>query len=451
MALKKISYVTASLKNLLRLYTNWTILGIDPTDPNAVKVTAAAPSQIVTKNNLLSIYLYHVAECPYYRNTPGPGNEVPNIPTSPMGLVLYYMVTAHHTNEDEDLAALQEQDLMGYALKTFHDVPVITDNTQVNSETVIDSEIKDKDNAIQIVLRPVPPEEAFAYWSAEESQAPSIAAYYEVRTIMLEPAEPKTFPGTVFHLGSYLVPSGAPQLASGQNVVTFELSTEAGGGQHRLDASPARVTPGAGGPADWPRNRLVLKGANLTAKRQSLLLRCSRWTEPVEASADPTWSIDIRPTVAVVDIETTVDPGSGALDLLPGIYSASVRVVFDQQFVFGQPQETFATSNEVAFMVTPRIESHGDPNESHQITVTLDDTFDLTLEELEGTIEVAVDGQTYEYEDAVEPSADGKFVITADTIIFQSEAVATTPGSHPFRLVVNGADSQPFWIEVTAT
>ena len=82
--------------------------------------------------NHLSLYLYHVSEDPYYRNMPGAGNDPPNVAKAPMGLCLYYILTAHHTSDAVDMDPLTQQRLLGLALKTFHDLPVITDNTTID-------------------------------------------------------------------------------------------------------------------------------------------------------------------------------------------------------------------------------------------------------------------------------------------------------------------------------
>jgi len=42
---------------------------------------------------------------------------------------------------------------------------------------------------------------------------------------------------------------------------------------------------------------------------------------------------------------------------------------------------------------------------------------------------------------------DGRFEVAAHSVTFQ--AFDVSPGDHPFRLIVNGAESAPFWIELS--
>ena len=55
-----------------------------------------------------------------------------------MALRLYYILTVHHdTGDDSVFDPLTQQKLMGFALKTFHDFPVITDRTRINGTDVL--------------------------------------------------------------------------------------------------------------------------------------------------------------------------------------------------------------------------------------------------------------------------------------------------------------------------
>ena len=108
---------------------------------------------------MLNLYLYHVSADPHFRNLPPEAAAPVPVQTVPMALILYYILTAHHRVETE-FDTISEQKLLGYALKTFHDFPVITDATVVGSGPVMPQSLRGRDNRLQITLRTVSPEEA---------------------------------------------------------------------------------------------------------------------------------------------------------------------------------------------------------------------------------------------------------------------------------------------------
>jgi hypothetical protein len=199
MALLDLSKVTSTLMKLLELNVE-RLSGID------VSVTPQPPDKVGAVTNQLSLHLYHVAEDGYYKNALGHGSDVPNVAKAPMALNLFYILTVHHESDNER-DALTEQKLMGFALKTFHDFPVITDQTQIGGTFIIeplDPELHGHDNKLQIVMRPVSPEDALTFWNSEQTKTARLSAYYEVRVVMLEPEKPKSMPGIVLSLGTFL-------------------------------------------------------------------------------------------------------------------------------------------------------------------------------------------------------------------------------------------------------
>src|SRR5579864_7782565 len=168
-----LSDVTTALTQLLTLNIH-DVLGQN------VTVVATPPDRLgVNALNTLSLYLYHVRETAATQNIPGPGSDVPNIPTAPLGMDLFYILTAHqHTNETFD--ALMEQRLMGLALKTLHDFPVITDETTVANNIIMPAPERGRGNRLNIELRKLESEQAFAIWTTGERQFTRLAAYYQV-------------------------------------------------------------------------------------------------------------------------------------------------------------------------------------------------------------------------------------------------------------------------------
>src|SRR5438552_12573680 len=180
MALLNLYKVTKTLTDLL---TQNITKSIDPALDGLLHVTAIPPEKVENPSNTLSLYVYHVAEDPYYKNMLGPGSDVPNVARAPMALSLFYILTAHHEIE-ATFDAETQQKLMGYALKTFHDFPVITDRTRIDGTFILDPDLRGNDNTLQVILRPVSPEDAIAFWNSQETRTTRLSAYYEVRAVM---------------------------------------------------------------------------------------------------------------------------------------------------------------------------------------------------------------------------------------------------------------------------
>lgn len=495
MALLDLYKVTKTLTDLLLFNIT---KNIDPTLDEMLNVTAIPPEKVESPSNQLNFFLYHIAEDTYYKNTLGLGSDVPNVAKSPMALNLFYILTAHHERgEEAQFDAETEQKLMGYGLKTFHDFPVITDRTQITwidsmgvlqvKQLLDDPELRGKDNSLEVILRPVSPEEAIAFWGSEETRTVRLSAYYEVRVILLEPEPPKTMPGIVLHLGTYLVQLGSPHLERSQSLVLFQLPERNGGSIQQVEVSPARVTlDSSPEPPERPQayNRLLLLGTNLTKGRsRTLVLKNNLWSrlelpDPevsleqavVDLAQNPNWQVTFAsdrievvfppvpsPTLTVVLPDTT----SVDLPLLPGCYSALVKLVMTEQVINGELKQITATSNEIGFAIAPRIIGNITLN-----TETIDIEIGFDPENLqEDSIQVIFDSEVYTRAD--EPLNDGEFTLANTpsnlvrinppfslsdrSVVMPGESVTLDESiAYPFRMIVNGAESAPFWIELTS-
>jgi hypothetical protein len=458
MAFGNLADVTSALIVLLEAYVNGHIqqaLGPD------ITVLPVRPDRIDPgMQNQLSLHLYHVNEDPYYKNAIGEGNDAPNVAKAPMSLCLFYILTAHHNDGQSASDALRQQEMMGMALKTFHDNPVITDRTAIlqpdnTSIQILSPNLRNQNNFIQVILRPVTPEDAVGFWTTEDRQLTTLSAYYEVRVIFLEPERPRTVPGIVLNLGAYLQQLGSPDLRTSVSTTRFMLPAIAGGGQPPpIETSPARallddrVNP----PVENRRFRLL--GTNLAiGLSQTLILRNSRWQvqpapveeAPVDLSLNPNWSVRFTPGAVDVEFRSTLDvqtPGGiQTLSVIPGIYSARVQL-----------KQILSASNEIAFAIVPRIVSFSVAGGN--ITVDLGPEFDLTTLTLNSdNLRVSLAGVVYP-QTTIDPIPNpGEFRVSGpNQITLRPHAglnlAPATPAAHSFRLIVNGAESPPFWIEL---
>jgi len=104
----------------------WATLGA--TSPTfTITVTGAMPEAVRKDGGCqVSVYLFHVTEDKYQKNAPVTGPRVPPIPTQPLSLNLYYLVTAF---ADKDY--VQEQQAMSIVLRCFHENPIVRENVVI--------------------------------------------------------------------------------------------------------------------------------------------------------------------------------------------------------------------------------------------------------------------------------------------------------------------------------
>ncbi|HEY5704596.1 MAG TPA: DUF4255 domain-containing protein [Terrimicrobiaceae bacterium] len=465
MALLDLSRVTSTLTSLLESNINLHLQSGGP----PVTVVPTAPSNVgESAQNHLSLYLYHVSEDPYYRNIPGQGNDPPNVAKAPMGLCLYYILTAHHTSNDVEADPLTQQRLMGFALKTFHDIPVITDRTTIDGlNPLLPDVLRGRQNSIQTIMRQIPPEEATAFWTRDDLQITRLSAYYEVRVILLEAEEPRSTPGIVLNLGAFVIQSAAPTLGTTESRIPFNLPPSRGGGARTIVARPARaiIDDRAQGVVPAEHRRFDLVGTNLAiGAARTIILRHARWAHAnptlteiaVNLTQNTGWAVNVRSDRIAIEFRSTLDY-TDEHELLqtetiwPGIYTAEVRAVLHQQNVLGHPKEVVSASNQVSFTVAPRISGHTiiDPN----IQVDLGSEIDLTdLNESYDDVQVSLDGVVYTETLDSPPTAPGEWFRMASALVLAPhpgvDLAPANPQVHAFRLVINGAETAPYFIEL---
>ena len=158
--------------------------------PSDVDVTTTRPELVTGEQPRLNLHLYHAAETHYHAKVPGLGAGTPTFTPQPLALALSYVVTAHH-DVDGSPSAREEQLLLGLAMKTLHDYPMIDDSltipaTDGTPQAVMPDDLVGGDNRFDITLQPVAAEDAVAFWAAEQKSTVQLAAYYEVRTVVFD-------------------------------------------------------------------------------------------------------------------------------------------------------------------------------------------------------------------------------------------------------------------------
>jgi hypothetical protein len=431
----------------------------------AITVTAMPPERVGSATNTINLHLYHVMEDPFYKNRPGPGTGHPPIARQPLVLSLYYILTAHH-EVNEVFDAETQQLHLGLAMKTMHDHPIIVDTLSISpdggpAQTVMAPALTGGGNRIEISPRPLTPEESISFWSAEQTATTRLSAYYEVRTVFLEPEPPLGARGTVFDVGLFVSAGQAPRLDRAAGLVQFTPPPASGLGPQIIEAVPARAALAPGLPV--PVNRVELHGTALAGDGQPgsafIVLRTAAWrllnppvrSARIDPDLNPLWAAQINERHGRFDLQgtLTIDDGSGPVDLevTPGIYAVSVETIRRQQTQTGVTRTTTSESNQIAFSAGARIDVVDPPNAAGRIILHVVNLFDMLATGLE--VQLAIDGILYTETSGFsdDPVQDrGLFERQAGALEFHPLFDSAVAGTHPVRLAINGAESQPFWI-----
>lgn len=440
MALIDLSFVSRVLVRLLEIR----VPALAEMAPDTVSVSAQPPDQLTSvDNDTLGLYLYHVTEEPDTKNLPAPPGAGPTpVRYAPMGLRLYYQLTAHAASEDSD-SIYRAQQFLGLALKTLHDFPALTLSTEVDGRILFDEipgTVDRPDKPLRLTLEPVPHNEAVSFWSAGNTPLRT-SAYYQASVILMEPDRPERLAGRVLSYGIQTFVGGAPCLDGSENTLTFFVPGEEG--ERQLKARPAQVPVGG---------QVSFTGVNLTGDETYLLLRSSRWERPQRAGTD--WAVS-SPTAG--RLSATVQETIGDQTVLPGVYSAQVQVIERRRLPDGSERAFEHTSNQTPFCITPRIDPVpeapddnplGEPDASGALTIR---GYLFRHEELDPSdVHIYVGANRLERGEV--PLAPGQFRVPEPppgelpSIELRLPEGIESGERLPVRILINGVESPPRWI-----
>ena len=449
-----LSLVTRTLRSLLHANVRRLLNGIPP---NQLQVTLMPPELVDASVQTLNLHLYHVSEDPHYKNAVGMDLASPPVSGQPMALRLYYILTPHLTVSNTFDAETQQQ-LMGLAMKTFHDNPVITDSLTITPNTVegalqiIDPALAGNGNRIEITLRPLEPEETVNFWAAEDQKTPRLSAFYEVRTIFMAPEVPDRATGTVFDVGLYVKSSAAARLIGSRAVLPFTMPASTGLGDQSLDVMPARSTLQPAIVTNKPRIRIT--GQNLTSGDARIVTL--RQQVGTAQTLDPDLNSDWDLQLGSEEISFVPQPsfdvsdgmgGTNTVTVLPGYIEVGLTIR-SYRFQGTSRLETDYDAGRIAISLGVHITNSSGPIAPGRFQVDVSPAIGLTTAGLD--IDLAVSGQVYRQVNAFPaPPADrGTFQVFATHVLFTPHFDPPFTGAHPVQLIVNGAESQPYWVEV---
>lgn len=432
MALLDLSLVTSALVETLKAH-----IGHSPAWPpvyGAPVVTAQSPDQLAAGS--LGVYLYHVTEEPHLKNQPPVGRNDPPVRFTPMGLCLYYQVSALGTGQGEQVT-VQEQRYISCAIKAFHDYPVINDATRVPRKAPLAAlevlkavGLDGEENGLRIALQPIAYHEAASFWNAA-SVVPRLALYYAVSVVLLEPEQLESMSGRVYQYGIQTFAGGSPRLDASHSTIEVQVP---GLAPQSLTSTPAEVAVGG---------RITFTGFNLAGDATRLLLQNPRWSGPVRVDAG--WGV-----VASDDrIFATIQSEADGRPVAPGVYSARAEVVRRRTMPDGSAHDFGVTSNATPFSIAARIDNltfaadvgtvvgYGFAEPDASLPPFPSDAIQLTV------ADALLVRRATPPPPALKP---GEFVVVNSTTIRFRLPVGLTSGQPvSMRLFVMGAESPPRW------
>ncbi|MCP4623538.1 MAG: DUF4255 domain-containing protein [bacterium] len=429
MALSDLSLVTRAFIAILRESFHVSPAWSSETAPT---ITPEPPDKV--NGNGLGFYLYHIMEDGHYKNLPAGGIETPPVRYVPMALNLFYQLSASSTT-DEGSGALLEQQMMGIAMKALHDYPFIDDTTTINGLIIFPALLRGANNRIKIVLQPIPPSEAVHYWTAGTSPL-NLAAYYQVSVILLEPEKIRSRGGRVLAYGVHTFLEGAPRIDNSENKLSFTIPDEPG--QREITLRPAQVPVGG---------RITFTGTGLGGDGVSLFLKNIRWDDAVKV--DPAWAIAATSDEITADVRET----ASSEDILPGVYSAFIKVSRKRALPGGRVRDFEHNSNESPFTISPRIDDISAPDPNNIVTVRGYIFRHAALPV--SAVSVYLSDVALTWRPPPDPLTPGDFIVsdpppgeTLPILQFMLPAGLTSGQEVPVRIFVNGAESPPEWITI---
>ena len=437
MPLVDLSLVTTTLLRLLRARVDPLWAGLfPPSPPNppppAINYTGVS-SASVSGDQTIGMFLYYASEDPHFRNQPPFYKDQPPVRFTPMGLQLQYQLVAHAAiMGDPDSAALRSQRLFGLAIKALHDHPSIDRNTSIGG-LVFPPELQGTENIIRITQKTIPANEATNFWTAG-NQAVQLAAYYEVSATLLEPDTPLLRSGRVLRYGIQVFVNGAPRLDTSRATVRFRLPGE-------TTDRTAEVVPGEAAIGE----NISFEGSDLVGDSTTLLIKKFDWDKPQEVGLD--WGV----IVGTDSILAQVQSQASLEDIVPGVYTAAARVTRNRQMPDGRIRSFPQVSNEVPFTVAPQITSPAynvvAVAVANIVTVT-GGVFQHADVEPEN-VRVIIGAEPVPLEPSAALTAGHFEIVSATQLRIQFPiAGLTTGGTLPLRIIVNGAENSPRWVQV---
>lgn len=271
---KAIAAVTQTLqRHLYRQLSRHDVL-------NGAVVTAKPPDRArpdVSGPRQLNLFLYRTSIDAAWRNQNPPGGRSGEDHAPALPLVLSYLITAYGENDDE----LQSHHMLGLAMRTFHDQPLLSRREIAIASP--GSNVENQVERIRITPHPVPMDEISRLWATFQTGY-RISVSYDVAVVLIDSKTTQQ--------------AAPPVLARGHD----------GRGPHattRFAPVLSALVPPHGAPAAVPGDPVTLQGRNLDGINN------------IEVSGDYVPAGTVLPVTASDDTSDLTITVPGAGNLLP--------------------------------------------------------------------------------------------------------------------------------------
>ncbi len=147
-------------------------IGISPRP----EITFKSPKEVKDdsgSSNKVSLYLYHIQENSYLKNTEPVKTNDSLIKIPPLSLDLYYLITPYSDDKT------QEKYILGKVMQIFHDNAILTG-------TVLQGSLSGTDNELKIIFSPVSLDDLTKIWSAFQDVAYRLSVTYMVTPVRID-------------------------------------------------------------------------------------------------------------------------------------------------------------------------------------------------------------------------------------------------------------------------
>jgi hypothetical protein len=350
----------------------------------------------------LSLYLLHVSQDKFARNTPVGGGPGQLNRRQPLSLDLYYLLTAYAAKDYHE-----EQVAMGIALRCFHENAIAK---PPNEEYSVTMEVQS-------------PDETSRLWQALSTPL-RLSVIYKVSIVFITPTETPTVPGPPpTEIGLAVSPAALPQVGTPQVIGPSIRSTFTklpGASPQDLDKVVGQISPTVAVPGD----PVLIGGLSLDAAGFGNV-----YATPVgglEQDVTAAWKQSSNAT----ELRLKIMPDAGAVPA-PGVYLITV----------GSDVPAPVRSNSTLLMIAARIDNIADPP-----VLGADNSGFYNIQGvglIAGSVQVVLD--TVSLKDAGGVPGAGEFQVESPTSLRFKTPTFMEPGKYWVRIRVNGVESPPSW------
>lgn len=179
-------------------------LAVNPGPAFMIKITGSMPETVRNDGDCqLSLYLFHVAQDKFQRNSPVMGPRASLIPQQPLSLDLYYLLTAYDKKN-----YIHEQQAMSIAMRCFYENPIVRKTVLINTQNIREE--------FSLTMEVETADELSRLWQSFTTSF-RLSAVYKVSVVFITPDVPGTQPAPPpQRIGLSVNPTLLPYVNEGQ-------------------------------------------------------------------------------------------------------------------------------------------------------------------------------------------------------------------------------------------